>query len=240
MLPAIKNIIFIDIETATGVYSYDHLSPDLQKEWNRKAMYLKGHEDVAHRSSLLFKEKAGIYAEFGKVVCVGLGALMQEGGTWKLALKSIAEDNEHLLLEQLLKALQSFGQGKREIIFCGHNIKEFDLPYLCRRMMIHGLLLPEALQLSNKKPWEIKHQDTLELWRFGDYKHYITLSLLAQCLGVPSPKDDIDGSMVSDVYWNEKDLSRIATYCLKDVATTARVFLKLSGQSIPNFEEKYL
>lgn len=115
--------------------------------------------------------------------------------------------------------------------FCGHNIKEFDIPFLCRRMVIQGMQLPECLKLHGKKPWEVPHLDTLELWRFGDYKNYTSLSLLAEVLGIPSPKEDIDGSMVADVYWKQNDLKRISTYCLRDVYTTARVYLRLKGMT---------
>jgi DNA polymerase elongation subunit (family B) len=124
--------------------------------------------------------------------------------------------------------------------FCGHNIKEFDLPFLCRRMIINGLSLAPALQLNNKKPWEITHIDTLELWKFGDYKNYTSLALLAEVLGIPSPKSDIDGSMVGKVYWEEKNTERIAQYCMQDVLTTAKVFLKLSGLQEMDMQVAYL
>jgi DNA polymerase elongation subunit (family B) len=155
--------------------------------------------------------------------------LQQVDNSWKLRLKTITNDDEKVLLNEFCELLTRFTSYHPDLRFCGHNIKEFDIPFLCRRMVISGVGLPSCMQLSGKKPWEINHLDTLELWRFGDYKHYTSLSLLAEVLGIPSPKDDLDGSMVGSVYWNEKDLPRIARYCMQDVLTSARVYLRLKG-----------
>ena len=146
-----------------------------------------------------------------------------------MRLKSIANDNEKILLNEFAELVQRFSKHFNDMKFCGHNIKEFDIPFLCRRMLINNVELPANMQLSGKKPWEISHHDTLEMWKFGDYKHYTSLALLAAILGIPSPKDDMDGSMVGEVYWKEKDLVRISKYCMQDVYTTMRVFLRLKG-----------
>ena len=235
-----RHILFIDIETVSSVPRFDLLSTGMQEQWARKAKYLKRSveenkitEEENNVPALLFEEKAGIFSEFAKVVCIGLGCLVESNGEWNVLLKSITDDDEKKLLIKFCETLSKFHDRFPNLQFCGHNIKEFDMPFLSRRMVIHGMQLPDCLQLHGKKPWEITHLDTLELWRFGDYKHFTSLALLAEVLGIPSPKDDIDGSMVSDVYWKENNPERIARYCLQDVYTTARVYFRLKG--INNF-----
>jgi 3'-5' exonuclease len=225
----LKNILFIDIETVSVQPSFDMLTEGLQKEWERKAKFLKHSTDPEANAASIFTDKSGIFSEFAKVVCIGFGSLHQHGDEWKLRLKALTNDDEKVLLNEFCEVLTNFTKFYPDLRFCGHNIKEFDIPFLCRRMIINGVGLPVCMQLGGKKPWEINHLDTLELWRFGDYKHFTSLSLLAEVLGIPSPKDDINGSMVGDVYWNEHNLPRIAKYCQQDVLTAARVFLKLRG-----------
>ncbi|HRO42009.1 MAG TPA: 3'-5' exonuclease [Flavipsychrobacter sp.] len=225
----LKHILFIDIETASCVSDYNMLSEGMQEQWIRKTKFLKAKNGEDTSPSVLFEDRAGIFSEFAKVVCIGLGCLTEKDGEWKMVMKALSGDDEHELLVNFCEALSKFNSQFRDLKFCGHNIKEFDLPFLCRRMIIHGMQLPQCMQLHGKKPWEVPHLDTLELWRFGDYKHYTSLALLAEVLGIPSPKDDIDGSMVSEVYWKEKNLQRINRYCLQDVLTTAKVFLRLKG-----------
>lgn len=228
----LKNILFIDIETVSLEPEYNLLSKGLQAEWTRKSKYLKSNIAENAEPSMLFTEKAGIFSEFAKVVCIGVGSLQQADHSWKLRLKSLTGDHEKVLLNEFCELLSRFIGFNPDLRFCGHNIKEFDIPFLCRRMVINGMSLPDCMQLSGKKPWEISHLDTLELWRFGDYKHYTSLSLLAEVLGIPSPKEDIDGSKVGEVYWQEKNLQRIGNYCMQDVLTTARVYLRLKGVDI--------
>jgi DNA polymerase elongation subunit (family B) len=144
------------------------------------------------------------------------------------------------LLNNFISVVERFEKSQKDLKFCGHNIKEFDLPFLCRRMVINEITLPKSLQIQNKKPWEITHQDTLELWKFGDYKNYTSLALLAEILGIASPKDDIDGSKVGKVYWEDQDLERIGKYCMKDVLTSARVFLRLMDKKEIVFKTVYL
>jgi uncharacterized protein YprB with RNaseH-like and TPR domain len=170
-------------------------------------------------------ERAGIYAEFGKIVCISCGCLQGAKEDRKLVIKSFGGDDEKTLLREFADMLQKWS-GDADKFLCAHNGKEFDYPYLCRRMVINGVTIPEALKISGKKPWDIRHLDTMEMWKFGDYKSYTTLKLLAKVFGVPSPKDDIDGSMVNDVYWIEKDIDRIVHYCQKDVVTLTQILLR--------------
>lgn len=228
-MESLKQILFIDIETAPCAASFDHLSENMQALWLRKAKSLKGSAEPKPLPDVIFEEKSGIFSEFAKVVCIGLGCLVEQEEGWKILLKSISGHDEKVLLNQFCKALTRFTDRFPNLVFCGHNIKEFDIPFLCRRMIIHRMSLPECMQLQGIKPWNIPHIDTLELWRFGDYKNYTALGLLAEVLGIPSPKDDIDGSMVGKVYWQEKNLERINRYCLQDVLTTAKIYLRLQN-----------
>lgn len=219
-----NNILFLDIETVSQVETYNHLDPEWKELWDHKARsILRGSdsetsEEVYHR--------AGIYAEFGKIVCVSCGCLQGSGEDRKLVIKSFSGDDETKLLKEVSDMLQKWWTEPDKSL-CAHNGKEFDYPYLCRRMIINSVPVPEALKLHGKKPWEVKHlMDTMEMWKFGDYKSYTSLKLLAKVLGIPSPKDDIDGSMVGSVYWVEKDLERIVEYCQKDVITLAQVLLR--------------
>ncbi|MES2703080.1 MAG: ribonuclease H-like domain-containing protein [Bacteroidota bacterium] len=225
----LKGILFIDIETVPLFSDYDQLSEGMQYEWGRKAKFIKPSADGPTDPAGLFEERAGIFSEFARVVCIGFGSLYNHEGGWKMRLKSLVNDDEKQLLTDFCEVIGKFTKHYKDLRFCGHNIKEFDIPFLCRRMIINGMGLPQCMQIAGKKPWEVTHLDTMELWRFGDYKNYTPLSLLAEVLGIPSPKGDIDGSMVASVYWKDKDLQRIGKYCAGDVLTSARVFLKLSG-----------
>lgn len=225
----LKRILFIDIETVPICPKFEDLSENMQNLWVKKARTFRSEKTEDADPAKLFEEKGGIFSEFSKVVCIGIGSLIQQENQWLFRLKSLCESDEKILLNNFLSILERFNSGNKEMKFCGHNIKEFDLPFLCRRMVINGMSLPDILQLSNKKPWEVPHIDTLEMWKFGDYKNYTSLALLAEVLGIPSPKDDIDGSMVARVFWEEKNNERIAKYCLQDVLTTAKVFMHLCG-----------
>lgn len=225
----LKQILFIDIETAPATASYDELSEGMKTQWKRKALFLKSKTEGNTDPALLYGEKAAIFAEFARVVCICIGGLTEKNEQWKLVLKPLFGRDEKVLLNDFCTALAKFTKQHPQMNFCGHNIREFDIPFLCRRMMINDIPLPECMQLHGKKPWDIHHLDTLELWRFGDYKNFTSLALLAEVLGIPSPKEDIDGSMVGEVYWVEQNLDRIAQYCLRDVLTTAKIFLRLKG-----------
>lgn len=223
------SILFIDIETVSAVPAYDMLSPGMQVEWDRKARLVKRDPDTEFAPEQIFEDRAGIYSEFAKVVCISCGSLYPDGDGFKLRLKSIAGDNETDLLSEFASLLEKITALHREVRFCGHNIKEFDIPFLCRRFVINNLALPVSMQLSGKKPWEINHIDTMDMWKFGDIKNFTSLSLLAQVLGIPTPKGDIDGSQVGHVYWKDHDIDRISEYCMRDVLTSARVYLRLRG-----------
>ncbi len=225
----LKGILFIDIETVPVVPDYDLLPQAMQSEWIRKSRSVKVSNDENAGPESLFGDKAGIFSEFAKVVCIGFGSIQEQDNKLKMRLKALVNDDEKVLLNDFSEVLQRFSDRYKEIRFCGHNIKEFDIPFLCRRMVINSIPLPYCMQLSGKKPWEMSHLDTMEMWKFGDFKNFTALSLLATVLGIPSPKSDIDGSMVASVYWKDKDLARIGKYCIQDVLTTAKVYLKLKG-----------
>jgi 3'-5' exonuclease len=224
----LSSILFLDIETVPQHSSFEELSDDWQALWMRKATFLL--RDKPNETASTIYPSAGIYAEFGKIICISCGVISKTGEEKKLLLKSFAGDDEKLLLQQFCETISKWGSNEKYL--CAHNGKEFDFPYLCRRLIIHGMPIPHVLDMSGKKKWEVSHLDTMELWKFGDYKSYTSLNLLAQVLGIPTPKDDIDGSMVNEVYWKEKNLPRIVHYCQKDVVTVAQVYLKLTGESL--------
>jgi 3'-5' exonuclease len=233
-------ILFIDIETVSEQPEFGLLSEGMQHEWGRKAKLIKYGSDGPPDPAEAFSERAGIYSEFAKIVCISFGSIVRQDGIWKMRLKSFADDDERRILRDFSDLLVKMVSVFREVRFCGHNIKEFDIPFICRRMVINGVPLPPALQLSGKKPWEITHLDTMEMWKFGDNKNFTSLSLLAQVLGIPSPKGDIDGSQVGRVYWEDKDLPRISAYCTRDVLTSAKVYLKLKGISDVELVPEYV
>lgn len=225
----LNNILFLDIETVPQFSAYGEMPDDWKKLWDTKSNSLiKYHEGQSNET---LYPRAGIYAEFGKIVCISCGVLHGNGEQRKLVLKSFYGDDEKLLLHQFIEMLNKWATGEPKFL-CAHNGKEFDFPYLCRRMIINSLTIPAILNVSGKKPWEVNHFDTLELWKFGDFKSYTSLNLLAHTLGIQTPKDDIDGSMVWEVYWKEKNLERIVTYCQKDVVTVAQVLLRMGGEPL--------
>lgn len=226
---SLHNILFLDIETVPQSPAYIDLPDDWKKLWDTKSTSLvKYHEGQTNET---LYPRAGIYAEFGKIVCVSCGVIQGNGEQRKIALKSFYGDDEKKLLTDFIDMLNKWATGEPKFL-CAHNGKEFDFPYLCRRMIINGLVIPSMLNISGKKPWEVNHYDTLELWKFGDFKSFTSLNLLAHVLGVPTPKDDIDGSMVWEVYWKEKNLERIVTYCQKDVVTVAQILLRMNGEQL--------
>ena len=224
----LKKILFLDIETVSEEENYNDLSPYRQELWEQKSAYQRGEDTPPEE----FYERAGIWAEFGKIVCISVGYFDPNQAAFSFRLKSFWGDEKELLLE-FKELLDTFFYQKSQLL-CAHNGKEFDFPYIARRMIIHGIELPQLLQIAGKKPWEIQHLDTLQLWKFGDYKHYTSLKLLAEILGIPSPKDDIDGSQVAQVYYKEKNLPRIVTYCEKDVITIAQVLLRFCNKPLLN------
>jgi hypothetical protein len=219
-----EDILFIDIETVPQVPEMNLLDIDMQQLWDKKSKHFrepdKGAESVYGR--------AGIYAEFGKIICISAGYLSSKN-PWNLRLKSFFGNDETEILTGFNALLEKFSKPPREAMLCAHNGKEFDYPYIARRMIINRIQLPHILDISGKKPWEVKLLDTMDMWKFGDYKSYTSLNLLTRVLGIPSPKDDIDGSMVADMYYKEKDLPRITRYCEKDVTAVAKVYLRIKN-----------
>ena len=223
----LNNILFLDIETVPQFDSYDKLSADWKALWNLKAAYLIRNKEEETVETIY--NRAGIYAEFGKIVCISCGIIQGYNPSKKLILKSFCGDDEKEILLQFADMLKRWATDANKCL-CAHNGKEFDFPFLCRRMIIHNIPLPAILNTRGKKPWEVNHLDTMDMWRFGDFKTFTSLNLLACTLGIPTPKDDIDGSMVWEVYWKDKNVNRIVTYCQKDVVTLVQVYLRLSGE----------
>lgn len=227
---ATETILFLDIETVPMAGRYEELPDPFKKLWDKKAEQLakteKGSGEQKKSPEEVF-ERAGIYAEFGKIICISTGILRNRS----LWIKSYYGDDEKDLLQEFIEMLGK-AREKRFQFLCAHNGKEFDYPFLIRRMLVNGLSIPPILDLAGKKPWEVNHLDTMELWKFGDYKNYTSLELLANLFGIASPKDDIDGSDVCRVYWEERDMQRIVAYCQKDVVTIVNLFLRFQGKQV--------
>lgn len=223
----VNNILFLDIETVPQQPSYKELPDEWKKLWELKAQYLIRNKEDETCDSIY--PRAGIYAEFGKIICISCGFIQGAGGSKKIILKSFAGDDEKKLLYEFAEMLKKWTADGSKFL-CAHNGKEFDFPYLCRRMVVNQVPVPSILNISGKKPWEVNHLDTMDLWKFGDFKSYTSLNLLAHTLGIQTPKDDIDGSVVWEVYWKEKNLQRIITYCQKDVVTVAQILLRMDGE----------
>lgn len=218
----IYKILFLDIETVSQHPDFSSVEEQMQSLWEEKSRYIRERNELSIEESY---ERAGIYAEFGKIICVSVGFLMKEGNDLIMRSKSFYGDDEKQILLDFSELLNTHYNGP-EFLLCAHNGKEFDYPYLCRRMVVHGVKIPYILNLSGKKPWEVQHLDTMQLWKFGDYKNYTSLKLLTHILNIPSPKEDIDGSDVGRVFWQEKDPDRIEEYCRRDVQAMANVLLR--------------
>lgn len=232
----IEKILFLDVETVPMCNSFDELPENFKPLWEHKAKRMVQQEEKP--ATELFFEKAGIFAEFGKIVCVSAGFFRTNSENERtFRVKAFSSDDEQQLLTDFKTLLATYFNSNNNFL-CGHNGKEFDFPYLSRRMLVNGIKLPELLDNFAKKPWETRFLDTMELWKFGDFKNYTSLALLAALFDIPTPKDDISGEDVGKVYWKENDLARIAEYCNKDVVTTARLFLKFRGE--PELKEEQI
>jgi len=230
---SLKNILFIDIETVSCAPDFKSLDTRLQPLWIKKAAFLRNEEDLPLED--LFFKRAGIFSEFGKIITIGLGYFTKnDENKLGFRVKSISSDDEKVILSEFIGIITKYDKDK--LCLCAHNGKEFDFPYLCRRLLINSIEIPEVLDVSRKKPWEVPLIDTIEMWKFGDRKNYTSLDLLAAIFDIPSSKSDIDGSLVNHVYYVEKDLKKIADYCRNDVVVTARLFLKLS--MLPDLNEE--
>lgn len=217
----VEDILFLDIETVPQSPSYGTLDPEMQAQWEKKSKALRINDQTADEAY----ERAGIYSEFGKIICISVG-FIKDKNPFSFRLKSFFGNNEKEVLSNFAEMLLKFTSARKEALLCAHNGKEFDFPYIARRMIINRMMIPEILDNAGKKPWEVKLLDTMDLWKFGDYKTFTSLDLLTTVLGISSPKDDIDGSMVSKVYYIDNDLPRIVRYCEKDVIAIAKVLLR--------------
>lgn len=228
---SLKHILFLDIETVPQYESFDKVPVVEQELFSLKTQYQRKDEITVDE----FYERAGIWAEFGKIVCISVGYFVFSNE--KRQFRTTSFFGEEATLLQEFKNLLERHFDKPQHLLCAHNGKEFDFPYISRRMLIHGITLPNKLNLFGKKPWEIPHLDTLDLWKFGDYKHYTSLKLLTRVLQIPSPKDDIDGSQVNAVFYKEKDIDRIVRYCEKDTIAVAQILLRLRQEPLLTNEE---
>lgn len=226
MIPELRDILFLDIETVAVTENYQQLNERMKTQWSRKASFLRREE--GQTDEFLFDQRAGIYSEFGKIICIGIGMLFDhESGGVGLKTKAYYGDDERSLLCEFKNVLEKLDSATLKL--CAHNGREFDFPYLCRRMLVNDIPLPAVLNLSGRKAWEIPHLDTMEMWKFGDYKHYTSLDLLATIFNIPSSKNDIEGSQVNSVYYKERDLIKIKDYCERDVVVLSQIFLKMKG-----------
>ncbi|TBM99357.1 3'-5' exonuclease [Hyunsoonleella flava] len=227
----LENILFLDIETVPEFQNFSELDDTKQSLWENKTQYQRKDEYTPEE----FYDRAGIWAEFGKIICISVGYFNYQGQRRMFRVTSFYGDEITILKGFKNLLITHFSQNKH--LLCAHNGKEFDFPYIARRMIIHNIELPYKLNLFGKKPWEVPHLDTLELWKFGDYKTYTSLKLLTNVLGIPSPKDDIDGSEVYAVYYEEGNIDRIIDYCEKDTIAVAQIFLRLRGDELLTDDE---
>lgn len=226
----LDKVLFLDIETVPQFYQFEELPEDAKKLYDSKTKALQKDKTVEE-----VYERAGIYAEFGKIICISVGYIHDGVLGRQIRMKSFYHDDEETLLKQFVSLLED---NPRFTILCGHNAKEFDFPYICRRLLINGINLPSVLDIAGKKPWEIAHLDTMELWKFGDFKAYTSLALLCYAFNIPTPKDDISGADVARVYYEENDLERIKEYCEKDVIALIQLFVKMRNEPLIKIPEK--
>lgn len=227
----LEHIVFLDIETVPEVQNFTDLNADKQELWTQKSQYQRKDEFTAEE----FYPRAGIWAEFGKIICISVGYFASREDARAFRITTFSGD-EISILKQFKTLLETHFNNSKYLL-CAHNGKEFDFPYIARRMLIHHIKLPSKLNLFGKKPWEVPHLDTLELWKFGDYKHYTSLKLMTNVLGIPSPKDDIDGSEIYRVFYEDNDIERIISYCEKDTLAVAQILLRLRGDDLLNKNE---
>ncbi|MDR0692694.1 MAG: 3'-5' exonuclease [Prevotellaceae bacterium] len=229
----LEHVLFLDVETVPQTASYNELPERMKTLWEKKSTYFRKENQTAEE----VYERAGILAEFGKIICISAGYIHsgEKGRTFRV--KSFYGDDEKLLLTQFCASLHAFYAKRKNAQLCAHNGKEFDFPYIARRILVNGLPLPDMLDVAGRKPWEVPFLDTMELWKFGDYKHFCSLDLLTTIFDIPTPKDDIDGSRVAAVYYEEKNMARIVQYCEKDAMAVAQLLLRYRGEPLlPDME----
>ncbi|PLK46270.1 3'-5' exonuclease [Emticicia sp. TH156] len=231
---SLKNILFIDIETVSQEPDFDLLNEPLKSLWLKKAGYLQSKEKEVLPDHLFYLNRASIYSEFGKIICIGVGGIVfDENLEPSLRVKMISGESEAEILKQFKRIVEKHKAGKN-LLLCAHNGKEFDFPYICRRMLVNGISLPTILQISGKKPWEIKHIDTLDLWKFGDHKHYVSLELLITIFGIPDGETEVSGDQINELYYKEKNLLKIARYCADDVILLTQLYMKMNDWALIN------
>ncbi|MBX2979390.1 MAG: 3'-5' exonuclease [Flavobacteriales bacterium] len=223
----LSKVLFLDIETVPQTYRWEDLDPRSAQLFSDKTRFEQ--ERSGKEAGAMYADKGGILAEFGKIICIGVGSLRKEGDGHSMRVTSFQSDDEREVLTQFTELLNRH-YNTEEHWLCGHNGKEFDFPYIARRCVVHRIPLPRLLNTAGLKPWEVGHLDTMNLWSFGDRKAYTSLALLTHILGIPTPKDDISGADVARVYYEEQDLGRIAAYCRKDVIATTQLYLRLTGR----------
>ena len=228
----LEHVLFLDIETVPEFEDFSALTAEKKALWKQKSKYQRKDEYTAEE----FYPRAGIWAEFGKIICISVAYFTNNKQERNLRVTSFSGDNEEQILLDFKKLLDTHF-NKSYHVLCAHNGKEFDFPYIARRMIVHHIELPSKLNLFGKKPWEVPHLDTMELWKFGDFKHYSSLQLLTTILGIPSPKDDIDGSEVASVYYTEKNLDRIVRYCEKDTISVAQLLMRFNNEKLIDKDE---
>lgn len=229
----LTKILFLDIETVPQVANYEDLQEETAALWDYKAQKLSRNE---HSGEEIY-ERAGIYAEFGKIICISVGYfVLREGGKREFRMRSYYGDDEKILLTEFADLLNNHYNSPTQLL-CAHNGKEFDFPYIARRMIVNGIYIPKILNSVGKKPWEVQHLDTMEMWKFGDWKSFTSLKLLTHILGIPTPKTDIEGKDVARVYYQEKDLERIERYCKRDTLAVAQLLLRFRGEDILTDEQ---
>ena len=228
MLKKIKleNVLFLDIETVPLFANFSELDDSAKQLWEQKTNYQRKEEFTPEE----FYDRAGMWAEFGKIICISVGYFVFKDDVRSFRVTSFHGEEDAILNE--FKTLLETHFNKAYHLLCAHNGKEFDFPYIARRMIINKIDIPFKLNLFGKKPWEVAHLDTLELWKFGDYKTYTSLKLMTHVLGIPSPKDDIDGGEVRDVFYKENDVDRIMRYCEKDTIAVAQIILRLRNEEL--------
>ena len=224
----LENVLFLDIETVPVTQDYSMLNEHMQELWDKKmAIPVKNGQGLPEE----LWERGGLYAEFGKIICISAGIFSSLEDPLRFRIKSFAGDDEAAILTGFSRLIEKFRPGRKPNL-CAHNGKDFDFPFIGRRMIVNGIPVPEVLNVAGKKPWEVPFLDTMELWKFGAFRHYVSLALMAEVLDIPNPKDDIDGSQVGKVYYEDRDINRIVRYCEKDVLTVAQILLKLRGASL--------
>ncbi len=236
----LKQMVFIDIETIRGKKTYNDViteNPALDDYWQTKHTQIREKEPLSYGhiedSAEMYEKMAALYPEWGQIVCISIGQIKfdEDGNPIKFTTKSFSGLYEKILLEEFNETASKIMSKYPRMQWVGHNIKGFDMPYIIKRSLINGVRVPNVFHLQKQKPWESQLIDTNDVWKFNGWNG-ARLGLLTEILNIPSPKQDMDGKMVSDVFWEDGDLNRISEYCEMDINATANVMLRISGMDI--------